>query len=474
MRLLESDDAGGIRLTKDLPSDKIPPYAILSHTWGPDEEEVSYKDLEDGKAVSKPGYNKIRFCADQAGRDGLKFFWMDTCCIDKSNSTELQEAINSMFRWYRGAAKCYAYLVDVSTPLYSADDTSVWESAFRASRWFTRGWTLQELIAPTSVEFFSREEVRLGDRTSLERIVHNVTGIPLKALRGSLLSDFSVHDRMAWIKQRNTTREEDMAYSLFGIFDVHLPLIYGEGKEKALERLREKIGKDDGCLADLRVTDSRHDKKRIEAAKGGLLKDSYCWVLSNVQFQQWHDGHDQRLLWIKGDPGKGKTMLLCGIIDELKKSTPTGLLSFFFCQATDSRVNNATAVLRGLIYLLVSQQPALISHVRRLYDHAGKKMFEDPNVWVVLCEIFTSILQDPGLRMTYLIIDALDECVTDLPQLLELITQTSCTSSPIKWIVSSRNWPDIEEQLEAATQKARLSLELNAESISTAVNAFIQ
>ncbi|KAK4173428.1 hypothetical protein QBC36DRAFT_194689 [Triangularia setosa] len=474
MRLLERDDAGGIRLMKDLPSNKIPPYAILSHTWGPDDEEVSYEDLEDDRAVSKLGYNKIRFCADQAGRDGLKFFWVDTCCIDKSNSTELQEAINSMFRWYRDATKCYVYLMDVSTSTPEVDNKSIWESAFRASRWFTRGWTLQELIAPTSVEFFSVEKTRLGDRNSLLQIIHDITGIHLEALRGGLLSYFSVYDRMTWIKNRNTTREEDIAYSLFGIFDVQLPLLYGEGKEKALERLREKIGKDDDCLGDLRVTDSRLDKKRIEAAKGGLLKDSYCWVLSNVQFQQWHDGDDQRLLWIKGDPGKGKTMLLCGIIDELEKSTPTGLLSFCFCQATDSRINNATAVLRGLIYLLVSQQPALISHVRRPYGHVGKKIFEDPNVWIVLCEIFTSILQDPGLRMTYLIIDALDECVTGLPQLLELITQTSCTSSPIKWIVSSRNWPDIEEQLETVTQKKRLSLELNAESISTAVDAFIQ
>ncbi|KAK4171574.1 hypothetical protein QBC36DRAFT_249332 [Triangularia setosa] len=379
-----------------------------------------------------------------------------------------------MFRWYRDAAKCYAYLMDVSTPTPDVDNKSIWEPAFRASRWFTRGWTLQELIAPTSVEFFSMEKTRLGDKNSLLQIIQEITGIPLEALQGGLLSDISVYDRMAWIKNRNTTREEDIAYSLFGIFNVQLPLLYGEGKEKALERLREKIGKDDGCLADLCVTNSRHDKKRIEAAKGGLLKDSYCWVLSNVQFQQWHDGDDQRLLWIKGDPGKGKTMLLCGIINELEKSTPTSLLSFFFCQATDSRINNATAVLRSLIYLLVNQQPALISHVRRPYDHAGKKTFEDPNVWFVLCEIFTSILQDPGLRMTYLIIDALDECVTDLPQLLELITRTSCTSSPIKWIVSSRNWPDIEEQLETATQKVRLSLELNTESISTAVNAFIQ
>ncbi|KAK4170971.1 hypothetical protein QBC36DRAFT_250422 [Triangularia setosa] len=474
MRLLERNDAGGIRLTKDLPSDKIPPYAILSHTWGSDEEEVSYKDLEDDRAVSKLGYNKILFCADQAGRDGLKFFWVDTCCIDKSNSTELQEAINSMFRWYRDAAKCYVYLMDVSIPTPDVDNKSIWEPAFRASRWFTRGWTLQELIAPITVDFFSMEQTRLGDRNSLLQIIQEITGIPLEALRGGLLSYFSVHDRMAWIKNRSTTREEDIAYSLFGIFNVQLPLLYGEGKEKALERLREKIEKDDDCLADLHITDSRHDKKRIEAAKDGLLKDSYCWVLSNGQFQQWHNGDDQRLHWIKGDPGKGKTILLCGIIDELEKSTPTGLLSFFFCRATDSRINNATAVLRGLIYLLVNQQPALISHVRRLYDHAGKKTFEDPNIWVVLCEIFTSILQDSDLRMTYLIIDALDECVTDLPQLLELIIQTLCTSSPIKWIVSSRNWPDIEKQLETATQKARLSLELNAESISTAVNAFIQ
>lgn len=471
MRLLERDDTGGIRLTDDLPSNKIPPYAILSHTWG--DGEVLFRDLMGGTGKNKAGYNKIRFCGDQAWRDGLRFFWVDTCCIDKSNSAELQEAINSMFRWYRNATKCYAYLVDVSIPSPDVDDKSIWEPAFRASRWFTRGWTLQELIAPTSVEFFSREEVRLGDRTTLEQVIHDVTRIPLKALQRGLLSDFSVHDRMAWIENRNTTREEDLAYSLFGIFDVQLPLLYGEGKEKALERLREKTGKDDGCLADLRVTDPRHDKKRIEEAKGGLLKDSYRWVLSNAEFQQWRDDEDNRLLWIKGDPGKGKTMLLCGIIDELKMSAPSCLLSFFFCQATDSRINNATAVLRGLIYLLVSQHPALISHVRQQYDLAGRSTFEGTNAWIALLEIFTAILQDPALRTTYLIIDALDECVTDLTRLLSLVAQMACVSSRVKWIVSSRNWTQIEEQLARAAQNARLSLELNAESVATAVGTYI-
>jgi hypothetical protein len=356
--------------------------------------------------------------------------------------------------------------VDVSTPSPNVDDKSIWEPAFRASRWFARGWTLQELIAPTSVEFFSREEVHLGDRTTLEQVIHDVTGIPLKVLQGGHLSDFSVHDRMAWIEKRTTIREEDTVYSLFGIFDVQLPLLYSEGKQKAFRRLQEEISKaskseetfdeaEARCLADLCVTGPRHDKKRIETAKGGLLKDSYRWVLGNAQFQQWHGGEDNQLLWIKGDPRKGKTMLLCGIIDELRMSAPSCLLSFFFCQATDSRINNATAVLRGLIYLLVSQQPALISHVREQYDLAGRSTFEGTNAWVALWEIFTAILQDPVLRTTYLIIDALDECVTDLTRLLHLVAQMSCVSSRVKWIVSSRNWQEIEEQLAMAAQNAR-------------------
>ncbi|KAK3305100.1 uncharacterized protein B0T15DRAFT_554966, partial [Chaetomium strumarium] len=483
MRLLERDDTGGIRLTEDFPNDKIPPYAILSHTWGA--EEVLFRDMTDDTGKSKAGYAKIRFCGDQAGRDGLKFFWVDTCCIDKSNSTELQEAINSMFRWYHNAAKCYAYLADVSTLSLDVGDESIWVPAFRASRWFTRGWTLQELIAPISVEFFSRENVRLGDRKSLEQHIHDVTGIPLRALHSSPLSEFSVPDRMAWVEKRNTTREEDKAYSLFGIFDVQLPLLYGEGEQKAFRRLREEIRKassreqtydqsEDRCLADLRSTDPRHDKIRIEDAKGGLLRDSYRWVLDNAEFQRWRDDENSRLLWIKGDPGKGKTMLVCGIIDELKTLSPSCLLSFFLCQATDSRINNATAVLRGMIYLLVSQEPTLISYVRTKYDHAGKTLFEDANAWVALSEVFTNILQDPCLGTAYLIIDALDECVTDLSRLLRLIVKNSTISPRIKWIVSSRNWPEIEEQLETATYKARLSLELNAESIATAVDTYIR
>ena len=151
-----------------------------------------------------------------------------------------------MFRWYRNAVKCYVYLPDVLRPAFDTDDEPYqppWESAFRKSRWFTRGWTLQELIAPTSVEFFSKGWEKLGNKTSLERHIFDITGIPAKALRGDALSDFSITERMAWAGSRETTCKEDNAYSLLGIFDVYMPLIYGEGREKALKRLQEEIEK---------------------------------------------------------------------------------------------------------------------------------------------------------------------------------------------------------------------------------------
>ena len=198
---------------------------------------------------------------------------------------------------------------------------------------------------------------------------------------------------------------------------------------------------------DLRATDPRDDKIRIERTKGGLFRDSYRWILTNPDFQRWRHGddHQSQLLWIKGDPGKGKTMLLCGIIDELKSTTGDSVLSYFFFQGTDSRINSAVAVLRGLIYLLVDQQKSLISHVRKRYDHAGKQLFEDKNAWVALSEIFREILHDPKMKGAYFIVDALDECMVDLPLLLDLVVQHS--SAPcVKWILSSRNRHDIEQR----------------------------
>jgi NACHT domain/Heterokaryon incompatibility protein (HET) len=480
MRLLQRSNTEELSFSRNfVGKDTIPPYAILSHTWGADAEEVTFEDLTKGTGKDKPGYEKIRFCGEQAKQDDLEYFWVDTCCINKADFIELSEAINSMFCWYRNAARCYVYLSDVSSSVFDTKEESnprPWESDFQKSRWFTRGWTLQELLAPSSVEFFSQERKRLGDKESLKQQIHKITGIPESALQGAVLSQFSVDERFSWAKYRETKFEEDKAYSLLGTFEIYMPLIYGEGEENAFKRLRTLIQrvKDQEYIQHLRLTDPRDDKKRIEETKGGLLEDSYHWILENSDFQQWRHDQQSRLLWIKGDPGTGKTMLLCGIVNELKKSmAKTDLLSYFFCQATDSRINNAIAVLRGLVYLLIDQQPSLISYIWKKYDYAGKIVFEDANAWVTLSEIFTNILQDPSLNSTYLIIDALDECITDLPRLLDLIVQKSSVSR-IKWIVSSRNWPDIEERLERAGHKVRLCLELNAESISTAVSIYIQ
>jgi hypothetical protein len=246
MRLLTHDDNGKLVL-RTFNSNNIPPYAILSHTWYTDNsKEVTFQELEAGRAQDKAGYgyDKIQFCERQATADGLRYFWVDTCCIDKRNNTELTKAINSMFRWYRNATKCYAYLSDVSTSFTSPGTETyqnVWEADFRRSKWFTRGWTLQELLAPASVEFYSSQHQRLGDKQSLAGLIHDITKIPVPALHGHPLDTFSVDERMTWATQRQTTEPEDGAYCLLGIFNIFMPMIYGESKDNALKRLQREI-----------------------------------------------------------------------------------------------------------------------------------------------------------------------------------------------------------------------------------------
>ncbi|KAF2808527.1 HET-domain-containing protein [Mytilinidion resinicola] len=241
MRLLYFDGSGRL-LSTNFSRKTIPPYAILSHTWGDD--EFLFEDLVNGTGHGTAGYEKILFCGEQAARDHIQYFWVDTCCIDKWNLRELSNAINSMFRWYKNAARCYAFLSDVSTPIADAHlHEGTWDASFRKSKWFTRGWTLQELLAPASIEFFSLDRQRLGDKDSLEQQIHEITRIPVIVLRGDPLNEVSVPERMAWMAGRQTTQEEDMAYSLIGIFGVSMEFRYGEGIERAQERLQEEMEK---------------------------------------------------------------------------------------------------------------------------------------------------------------------------------------------------------------------------------------
>jgi hypothetical protein len=232
MRLLESVT---LQLC-EFADDAIPKYAILSHTWGT--EEVTFQDMRDGKSESKAGYSKIKNCAKQAIADGWGYIWVDTCCIDKTSSAELSEAINSMYQWYNKAEVCYAYLADVP----SEGRPGSIPSTFRNSRWFTRGWTLQELIAPSTVVFYASDWIMVSSKADREMrlLVSEITGIQLKFLQGEHPGMASVAQRMSWAAKRETTRIEDRAYSLLGLFDVNMPLLYGEGK-KSFIRLQEEI-----------------------------------------------------------------------------------------------------------------------------------------------------------------------------------------------------------------------------------------
>ncbi|CAG8944662.1 unnamed protein product [Penicillium salamii] len=245
--------------------------------------------------------------------------------------------------------------------------------------------------------------------------------------------------------------------------------------EKFQGTIADSNSVDQECLKHLQVTNPYDDKDRIESDKGGLLKDSYRWILDHVDFKQWQNDPKTQLLWIKGNPGKGKTMLLCRIINELSASTngKTTTISFFFCQAAEPSINNTTAVLRRLLYLILNKQPALIPHIQKEYNQAGKQLFEGVNAWHALSQIFSNILKDPLLQSTYLIIDRLDECTHNLPLLLDLMSENSSASPNVKWVVSSRNWTNIKESLDNADQKVRLCLELNENSISESMIFYI-
>jgi len=241
MRLLRcSSDSAGFSLV-ELFKEDIPPYAILSHTWGSDEDEVTFSDLRDEQAKTISGYSKLVFCSEQAAKDKIEFFWIDTCCIDQSSSAELTEAINSMYKWYQQAEKCYVLLsdVEIDVPLEDISDEQ-WAQMFHKSRWFQRGWTLQEMLAPKVVEFFSKTGIPLGDKVTLLQALHLRTQVPQFALQNGPLEHFSIDDRISWMNGRQTKREEDAAYSLLGVCGTNMSLIYGEGREKALMRLRKK------------------------------------------------------------------------------------------------------------------------------------------------------------------------------------------------------------------------------------------
>jgi len=435
MRLLKVDKNGEFSTVTDDKVGDIPSYAILSHMWGEDHEEISFKDLKFGPRTDKAGYQKLKFCAEQAARDELRFIWVDTCCIDKSNNTELSEAINSMFRWYQRAVRCYVYLPDVQTDGGDSNNSmQLWEPQFRKSRWFTRGWTLQELLAPSSVEFFDRSGNKLGDKRYLERQLHEITGIPVQALRGTALSKFAVNERLSWAETRQTKREEDKAYSLLGIFNIHIPLIYGEGMNGAFKRLKEEIDKNSCSVQDSKSAISemgqslsqflaillnslpyavdapfnsyqrQHEPVCLTDTRVNLLKEIYSWA----------DGKDERLIfWLNGLAGTGKSTIARTVARNYSDKKRLGA-SFFFSRGGGD-VSHADKFVRSIAVQLARNIPDLHQHVcDAIKEHSdiGSRTLRDQWHELVLRPL-SKLNRKAGSSSYILVVDALDECAKE-------------------------------------------------------------
>ena len=450
----------------------VPKYSILSHTW--DKDEVTFQDIQqlDDRTRQMQGFEKIRFACEQSVRDGLEWTWVDTCCINKTNNTELSEAINSMFRWYHDAARCYVYLADVSVTnrkrkRSGGSSSPPWESAFRASRWFTRGWTLQELLAPASVQFFIQDGTMLGDKTSLQQQVHEVTGIAVSALRGSLLSGFDIEERFKWAENRQTTREEDRAYSLLGIFGVFISPIYGEGEAHAMRRLRREIAvvldgeKEpltsalDGRLAVLDwitpINSALQQGDFFSLRQAGTGQ----WLLGSTKYQEWANTVKQTL-FCPGIPGAGKTILTSIVVEELVTRAKNGRsigVAYLYCNFRRQDEQKAEGLFASLVKQLTRSLNSLPDSVKSLYkDHRDKKTRPSFD------ELSKTLQSVAALySRVFVVIDALDEChVADrarlLPEIFKL--QAKCGANVF---ATARPIPEIIYEFKGA-----ISLEIRA------------
>ncbi|KAI1205007.1 heterokaryon incompatibility protein-domain-containing protein [Annulohypoxylon truncatum] len=318
-RLIEADEV----------PDPFPQYAILSHTWISPRDEITYQDFKHRKGdiddgiFKQRGWEKLKRYCDRASKDGWEWAWMDTCCIDKTNPADTQEAINAMFRWYQNAGICYAYLndievnrviarpnlTDVNFPLDSdlddiaskdnvADPDSSLRQALRPlliqAKWFTRGWTLQELLAPPYLVFVDKAWRRMGTRESWAVEIKEASRIEARYLTTFSPTDFtscSIAMRLSWASRRETTLEEDETYSLLGLFGISLPLIYGEGRWRAFNRLQRElitVYNDDSIFAwkaEQSSSQCFHGPQRKDSNLGwGILAPSIreFWDASNV------------------------------------------------------------------------------------------------------------------------------------------------------------------------------------------------
>ncbi|KAK6208142.1 hypothetical protein LQW54_007050 [Pestalotiopsis sp. IQ-011] len=434
MRLLQITTQNELAFTKDLihEKDDIPPYAILSHTWDPDpDHEVSYKDIKKQRAKQKSGYQKILFCAAQAKCDGLDYFWVDTCCIDKTNAAELTESINSMFRWYQQAEKCYVFLSDVSSGRTHQHEPLMpsWRKEFRASKWFTRGWTLQELIGPSIVEFFSSDQQLLGDRHSLRHTVSEITGIPISVLEGKPLFTFSVDERISWAKPRTTSKKEDKAYSLLGLLSTSMSVIYGEGEKAAFERLYSKLERRSvllkTILEGLPVAHGAAYDSHVNEHDPLCHPDTRTEVLREIR--EWAcDPESMSVYWLNGMAGTGKSTISRTLAHSFSRVQTLGV-TFFFKRGEGDRAGTGK-LFTTVANSLVQQIPEMTASVQDVLNKNPtiiQEAMRDQFQKLILEPISEIEPQDSSPQTRLVIIDALDECEReeDVKVLIDLLCQ---------------------------------------------------
>lgn len=503
MRLIRSkcDDQGFFSLIQ-FTDDNVPSYGILSHRWLSDDQELKFADVDapTDACKQKRGYAKLVFCAERAKQDGLEYFWIDTCCINKDSSEELREAIASMFRWYARADRCYVYLIDVAARKRNHDSTETeWLPAFRNSEWHRRGWTLQELIAPRIVEFWSYDGVCLGDKSlpSLGPEVSSITNIPVAALHDFQPRLFDPVDVLSWGHSRRTQRGEDQAYSMMGLVGVSIAPLYGEGKDNAMRRLEVEIG----SVTSYRLQEERHKSCKLPGTicltshVGGLCEDKACrpcqairrerrnrrletlrietagmrrlnittarhntcdWVLQLPEYQRWekHDpsetSHEQAFLWLSGKAGAGKSTIVKFLLDfaEKNKDSHETIISFFFNARGKESEKSTLAMWMTLVCEVLSAEKDLLDTLDAVAPYA--KGGVDNLQWTLtnLTSVFLMVIRRLGRRQLRCYIDALDECEEDQIRAMLMVFQDAVfdaqdSNVSLKVCFASRPYPNV-------------------------------
>lgn len=396
-----------------------PTYAIASHRW--QEEEVAYQEVRERRNTHKKGYRKVEAFAKYVRENvhPIRWLWIDTCCINKDSAAELSEAINLMFDWYRKAEVCLAYLVDADS------DTAQGGRLFEKSEWFERGWTLQELLAPKTVVFLSKSWEVIGNKgASFHNYGRSPVGRGLECeiaaragITENILHDYEksrslpVETRLKWMEDRKTSREEDLSYALYGIFEVALGANYGEGYKRARQNLLAAINQEES-----RATQQATQFRMItdwlsppdpwtnhEMARQQYESKTGSWFLQSEKYREWKIGA-VRNLWIHVKAGSGKTILCSTAIEDIRlhcdQRANTGCAIFYF-SFSDNRKQSVFDLMPSLV-AQVGRKPPGLSRLQKAYETRSRPGLGDlENVFRDSIEAYDDFI---------FIIDALDEC----------------------------------------------------------------